>query len=168
MECSLTSSADTWSCVISLRFDYDHSGRPLPSSQKQIFGPVIVNRREVEIWLRRAQAAILSPHLEPSYFEEMTAQELRDTIRADPKTLKFSKNVVCIDISDPFATDLSFVDLPGERSLLGTPYLTANCLCLSRPDPERSSRHHRPCQGPCGFIYWYEQLSPKYLGTAEP
>jgi hypothetical protein len=29
--------------------------------------------------------------------------------------LKFSRNAVCVDIHDPDATDLSFVDLPGTR-----------------------------------------------------
>jgi hypothetical protein len=118
MECSMSSSADSWSCVVSLRFDYDDIGRPLPSSERKTFSPVITDKGDVEIWLRRAQAAILSPHRSPDVFNSHSAQELRGLAISDTRTLKFSRNIVCIDIKDPDATDLSFVDLPGAHLVL--------------------------------------------------
>jgi hypothetical protein len=115
MECSMSRSTDSWSCTISLRFDYDLDGQH--SHQPAIpFGPPLTSKGEVEIWLRRAQAAILSPHIRPDRFHELSYRELRDTA-SDRRTLKFSKNVVVVDIQDPDATDLSFVDLPGQSDL---------------------------------------------------
>jgi len=78
------------------------------------FGQTITNRSEVEIWLRRAQAAILNPNVAPSSFHTKTIEELRTMKNA----LKFSFNVVCVSIKDPDATDLSFYDLPGKSVLI--------------------------------------------------
>lgn len=112
MECSMSRTTDAWSCSISLRFDYDLDGSH--SHQSAVpFGPTLRAKSDVEIWLRRAQAAILSPHVRSETFHKLSYQELRNTA-ADRRTLKFSKNVVVVDIQDPDATDLSFVDLPGE------------------------------------------------------
>ncbi|KIJ12486.1 hypothetical protein PAXINDRAFT_171167 [Paxillus involutus ATCC 200175] len=108
-ECTMSSSATTWSCTIQLRFDYDSSGHPLPQSRMIPFGAPITNRDEVDTWLRRAQAAILNPNTPPENFHNKTVPELR----AVTSSLKFSRNVVTISIEDPDAIDLSFVDLPG-------------------------------------------------------
>jgi hypothetical protein len=110
MECSLSNSADTWSCKISLRFDY---GSGNLSGRSQAFGAAFTDRSHFEISLRRAQAAILSPHLPSEIFLLKSQQELKAALRDDPRTLKFSKNTVVVDILDPDATNLSFVDLPG-------------------------------------------------------
>src|ERR1700730_8792941 len=96
----MTNSADSWSCVISLRFDYDNQGASLAQSKRIDFGPVITDKDEVEMRLRGAQAAILNPDKDPDDFLNKTEQELRD-VRSK---LKFSKNSVCIDIKDPDAT----------------------------------------------------------------
>jgi hypothetical protein len=137
MECSMTSSEDSWSCVVSLRFDYDNYGRELPKPEGGTFGPVIRDKKDVEIWLRRAQAAILSPHLTWEYFFDKTAEELRNGTKSDPRSLKFSKNVVSVDIKDPDATNLSFVDLPGDLYLI----LLRTCYShRSRVDSKRKSR----------------------------
>lgn len=110
-ECTMISDAESWSCQISLRFDHDTNGNPMPSKVYQ-FGPRITNKDEVEIWMRRAQAAILSPHIaNREIFYKRSLDELR-TLK-DDKMLPFSKNSVCVDIDDPEATDLTFVDLPG-------------------------------------------------------
>jgi vacuolar protein sorting-associated protein 1 len=114
MECSLISSAEEWSCQISLRFDWDKDGRALSQSSRMPFSPVLKEKSEVEIWIRRAQAAILSPHHAPAMFYTRNAEEIRDLAKTDPNMLKFSRNVVCVNIMDPGATDLSFVDLPGK------------------------------------------------------
>lgn len=114
MECSMSRTTGAWTCTISLRFDYDLDGSH--SHQPAVpFGPPLKSKSEVEIWLRRAQAAILNPHLRSETFHKLGYQELRNAA-TDRRTLKFSKNVVVVDIQDPDATDLSFVDLPGELS----------------------------------------------------
>jgi hypothetical protein len=116
MECTLLSAADNerWSCKISLRRGYDNQDRELPNPSATSFGPTLTRPEEVEIWLRRAQSAILSPHLDDRAFETKSRDELRELARNDERTLKFSRNAVCIEIKDPEATDLAFVDLPGE------------------------------------------------------
>ncbi|KZT20530.1 hypothetical protein NEOLEDRAFT_1122565 [Neolentinus lepideus HHB14362 ss-1] len=111
MECTLTSD-DTWFCQISLRFDYDESGTKQLSKDIK-FGPVITDKKDVELWLRRAQAAILSTRTPPSAFYGLSREDIRNAIKNDATMAPFSKNVVCIDIHDPEATDLAFVDLPG-------------------------------------------------------
>jgi vacuolar protein sorting-associated protein 1 len=115
----MTSAGERWSCSITLRTEYDPTGKPLPDSLRQparMFGPdSITNKAEVEVWLRRAQMAILSPHAQQDIFYKMSAQQLKDYASTDEKVLKFSKNVICVKIVDPESTDLSFIDLPGKR-----------------------------------------------------
>ncbi|KAJ7187045.1 P-loop containing nucleoside triphosphate hydrolase protein [Mycena filopes] len=133
MECSMSSSADSWSCKIFLRFDYNSLGTKLPETTASTvaFGSTITDKRTVELWLRRAQAAILSPHIPHQNFYIKTENDLRNP-PADDQRLAFSKNTVVVDLSDPkitgqctirsascamalnnLSTDLSFVDLPG-------------------------------------------------------
>jgi len=119
----MSSSAASWSCTISLRFDYDTDGRKQTSS-RQAFAPNIIDKEGVKIWLRRAQAAILSPHLSPQCFLNKTAEELREERKSDLRILKFSRNVVCVDIEDPDITDLHFDDLPGDHILPSLCYIT--------------------------------------------
>jgi hypothetical protein len=93
---------------------FDNNGRDMLKTVTVPFGRTITNRSEVEVWLRRAQAAILNPNVPSSSFHTKTIEELR-SIR---NTLKFSRNVVCVSIEDPDATDLSFYDLPGKYMLI--------------------------------------------------
>jgi hypothetical protein len=74
----------------------------------------MTDKDSMDIWLRRAQAAILSPHLPYQSFFSKSLEDLRSAMRTDTRMLKFSKNTICLDIMDPDATVLSFVDLPGE------------------------------------------------------
>ncbi|KAH7883417.1 P-loop containing nucleoside triphosphate hydrolase protein, partial [Phlebopus sp. FC_14] len=132
MECTMSSSATSWSCKISLRTDYDTRGHPLPNSTRVTFGPTITDRNSVELWLRRAQAAILNPNTPQEQFHQKTLNELRSL--NGRSELKFSRNVVSIAIEDPDVTDLSFVDVPGKliistlpcRSLIGMSGLIQN------------------------------------------
>jgi vacuolar protein sorting-associated protein 1 len=112
MECTMSSSANAWGCSISLRFEYDGRGLPLSSPRIHPFVPLLTNKNQFELSLRRAQAAILNPDIPHDAFLQKTAQELKDIPQSD-SSLKFSKNIVRVDISDPEATDLSFADLPG-------------------------------------------------------
>ncbi|KAG1851703.1 P-loop containing nucleoside triphosphate hydrolase protein [Suillus subluteus] len=109
MECNMSSHATSWSCTITLRIGFDSNGLDLQKPTNVRFGPKITDRSEFEVWLRRAQAAILNPNVPSSTFHTKTIEELRNI----KNTLKFSRNVVCVSIEDPDATDLSFYDLPG-------------------------------------------------------
>ncbi|KAG1772028.1 P-loop containing nucleoside triphosphate hydrolase protein [Suillus occidentalis] len=109
MECTMSSHATSWSCSITLRLGFDNNGRDLPRTTTVPFGRTITDKNEVEVWLRRAQSAILNPNTPSASFHTKTIEELRNT----RNTLKFSRNVVCVSIEDPDATDLSFYDLPG-------------------------------------------------------
>lgn len=77
------------------------------------FGERITDKGDVEISIRRAQAAILSPHRPPDAFLNKTYDELKEMLEQDTRTRSFSKDVVVVDIEDPDGTDLLFVDLPG-------------------------------------------------------
>lgn len=115
MECNMSSLGNAWSCTISLRLEYDNGGRALSKGPSVVsFGPQILDRDEFEISLRRAQAAVLNPHIAPQDFLGKSAQDIKDMAQIDSKTLKFSKNTVCVNITDPEATDISFADLPGK------------------------------------------------------
>ena len=107
----MSASATTWSCKIKLRFDYDSWGCSALQQREIAFGPTITDKNDADVWLRRAQAAILNPDLAPDSFYRKSIQDLKNLTSTNP--LKFSRNVVSIFIEDPGATDLSFVDLPG-------------------------------------------------------
>lgn len=113
----MSSSASTWSCQISLRYEYDEAGVKMSATQHS-FSPVLTDRGEVELWIRRAQVAILSLHRTVTECQSLSEDHLKEIQRllqknGDRSILQFSKNVVCVDIKDPDATDLSFIDLPG-------------------------------------------------------
>lgn len=113
MECSMSSNADAWSCQITLRYSVDGNGRNLAIPERALFGPPIRDKESMELWLRRAQAAILSPHMEHGDFHDKTLEDLQEAMRTDLNVLPFSKNVIQVEVEDPDLTDLSFIDLPG-------------------------------------------------------
>src|SRR6266571_563593 len=103
MECTLSSDAQSWSCTLEIRKEYDANGNRLSSIEREPFGNVIVNKSDVELWVRRAQAAVLNPQRSPSDFYDMSVDYLREL-----SNNKASKNVVQINVKDPEATNLSF------------------------------------------------------------
>ncbi|KAF7976887.1 hypothetical protein HWV62_5431 [Athelia sp. TMB] len=114
MECYMAGSAGSWSCTIELRMPYDNKGKLLSGAPRRVpFGPRLTEKGQFELTLRRAQAAILNPHLPVDTFLPMTVEELKAHQNQDPQTLGFSKNTVSVNIEDPEATDLVFADLPG-------------------------------------------------------
>lgn len=115
----MSSDVDSWSCSIEISNEFSADGRPLDLPNTIPFGPPFIqNKGEVELWIRRAQAAILSPHRPPADFIRMSEAELKLNAKADQsRILQFSKNVVQVNVNDPSATDLSFVDLPGNLIL---------------------------------------------------
>jgi len=109
----MSSNAKSWSCTITLRLGV---GSNVPDQKPTTvpFGRTITDKSEVEVWLRRAQAAILNPSISPSNFHTKSIDELRSMKNA----MKFSRNVVCVLIEDPDATDLSFYDVPGKCMMI--------------------------------------------------
>jgi hypothetical protein len=104
---------EQWSCTISLRLEFDANGDPYPIQETVPFGPTLTNKDEVEIWLRRAQAAILSPHIQSSDFHGKSRDDIGQLQKTDKHMKGFSKNTIHVDVKDPDITGLSFVDLPG-------------------------------------------------------
>jgi vacuolar protein sorting-associated protein 1 len=113
MECSMSSNADAWSCQITLHHSVDIDGRSLAMPERTHFGPPITDKESVQLWIRRAQAAILSPHMEQNDFCNKSLEELQEMMRTDRNILPFSKNMIQVEVKDPDLTDLSFIDLPG-------------------------------------------------------
>lgn len=118
MELRLSSSNDAWSCQISIRWEYATSGKRNDEIKETLFGGRITEKCDVELALRRAQAAVLNPEVPSTQFLGMSAEELRKNFTPEAGSLLFSRNVVCIDLIGPELTDLSFIDLPG-MSLAG-------------------------------------------------
>ncbi|KAF8637496.1 hypothetical protein AX17_002781 [Amanita inopinata Kibby_2008] len=112
MECSMA-QASTWSCNITLRLQFDEDGDAYASLRSEAFGPVLTNRADVDIWLRRAQAAILCPHLPAENFYNKTKQDLEALRELDDQMHQFSRNTIHVNVKDPEVTGLSFIDLPG-------------------------------------------------------
>ncbi|KAL4247786.1 hypothetical protein AB1N83_014132, partial [Pleurotus pulmonarius] len=112
-ECKLSSSATTWSCVVTLRFTTDVNGQTLGQPRTIIFGPAITDKSDVEERIRRAQRAILNPSTSYQTFLNGDDEDL-------PKSeLTFSTNCVTLQISGPDVADLSFCDLPGLIASVG-------------------------------------------------
>jgi hypothetical protein len=110
MECRMSSSDGPWSCKISIRWEFDDQGNPQNSVSEVPFGNVIYVKGEVELALRRAQAAVLHPGISATKFLSLPAEDIKNV---KGTSLPFSRNVVCIDLEGPDLTDLSFIDLPG-------------------------------------------------------
>ncbi|RDB17526.1 Interferon-induced GTP-binding protein Mx2 [Hypsizygus marmoreus] len=113
MECRLSSSPGQWTCQISVRREFDKSGNVLERVSEMPFGPVITDKKEVELALRRAQVAVLNPHLAPADILIQTAEKLTMQPFVSNQSLQFSRDTICIDLEGPDLTDLSFIDLPG-------------------------------------------------------
>ncbi|KAG5640431.1 hypothetical protein DXG03_008697 [Asterophora parasitica] len=111
MECSMSTSAKSWSCSISLQISDNADGTPLAAPQTISFVSDLTDKSHVGLWLIRTQAAILNRHLPYGDFKTKSEVELKKA--PDPKSLPFSKNMVLIEVKDPDSTDLSFIDLPG-------------------------------------------------------
>ena len=76
------------------------------------FGDVITDKKDVELVLRRAQAAILNPHVSRDELFSMDETSLKSLVST--AEIAFSRNVVCVDLEGPALTDIMFLDLPGN------------------------------------------------------
>lgn len=111
MECRLSSSSGPWTCQVSIRWEFDKDGSPKDEVHEVPFGGVITSKADVELTLRRAQAAVLNPNISPSKYLTLSVENLKTH---PTNELQFSRNVVCVDLSGPELTDLAFIDLPGS------------------------------------------------------
>ena len=118
MEVNMINSAGLWSCQITLRVEFGESGARLPEVIRIPFGVPLTSLEDVELALWRAQAAILNYHQESTDLFLTKARDELEYYRSHEAlkkgTLKFTKNVIVVDIFDPTCANLSFVDLPGK------------------------------------------------------
>ncbi|KAL1762150.1 P-loop containing nucleoside triphosphate hydrolase protein [Schizophyllum commune] len=110
MECIMKKTAGPWSCKITIRRVTEQAEEYTGQPSSVDFGPGITRKEDVDIWLRRAQAAVLSPHRSPEYFHNLSADQLKEP---DPARLAFTRNTVVVNLEDSDLTNMSFVDLPG-------------------------------------------------------
>lgn len=151
MECRLSHSREQWSCQIKIRWEYEADGRSPRGEVSEVdFGPLLVDKAQVEPLLRRAQAAILSPNTPASTFVTMGD----DQLKANRSAMPFSRNVVCVELSGPELADLSFVDLPGECLLIQGNYVsTKRASTHHRYRPERRPGHSPSRREPCQVVH---------------
>lgn len=91
------------------------------------FGHVIISKKNVELALRRAQVAVLNPHIDPADILKASAEALTKQRFTSKQSLDFSRDTICIDLEGPELTDLSFVDLPGMHDEVGTNHRRLCC-----------------------------------------
>lgn len=98
---------EAWSCRVFLRRVPTSGATNLSELSKEPFGDDITDKKFVENRVLRAQLAILNPSLPPESFLEGNA------ILGVQTELSFSPSIVCLEITGPEYTDISFIDLPG-------------------------------------------------------
>jgi hypothetical protein len=101
------------------KYVYDTSARNKRATTSKPLGPwidqdpeeilltTITNKKQVPEALKWAQLATLNPGKAPAEFEFVEEAD------SDPMEVKFSPNVIRLDISAPGFPNLSFYDLPG-------------------------------------------------------
>lgn len=112
MELRLIEAETEWSCQISLRREYDETGQRLSRPDEYKFGDSIKDRKEVESMARRAQKALLNPSKDSDKFLDWEFEVSYDD-DANTNELKFTRNVVCLEIKGRNVPNLSLIDLPG-------------------------------------------------------
>ncbi|KAG9301962.1 hypothetical protein G9A89_021006 [Geosiphon pyriformis] len=113
MEIRLIESSSPWECQISLRQEYDDiTEQQLPRPLEYKFGSIIKSPSEVEMMARRAQKALLNPSMNYQLYVNwiFNNNNIKD---AAENHIKFTKNVVCLEIKGPKVPNLSLIDLPG-------------------------------------------------------
>ncbi|KAK0496696.1 P-loop containing nucleoside triphosphate hydrolase protein [Armillaria luteobubalina] len=122
MECRLASSEDPWCCQISIRYEFEpNGGRRLKDVIERKFGDLIMKKSQVESMLRRAQWAVLNPKLSYEHILGMSMHEMEHNFSNG--TLRFSRNVVCVDLKDPTETVKLVEDMVVS-------HIAGNCLIL--------------------------------------
>ncbi|CAG8699061.1 641_t:CDS:2, partial [Acaulospora colombiana] len=113
MELQLIESEEPWECQISLRHEYDEDGKPLLRPNETKFGAKIYNPKDVELMARRAQKALLNSSDSIDRYLDWNFDITRCNGDSDSNSLKFTKNIVCLEIKGNNVPNLSLIDLPG-------------------------------------------------------
>lgn len=115
MECRLKHSDEPWKCQVWLRWETDTNGNKITPKEVP-FGPLLHDKGDLELMIRRAQLAILNPSLPETSFFSFDIESLGEGEHPDgsKRQFQFSESVVCLNISGQDLTDLSFIDLPGK------------------------------------------------------
>ncbi|KAI8819361.1 P-loop containing nucleoside triphosphate hydrolase protein [Fimicolochytrium jonesii] len=107
--------ATEWNCTVKLRYEYDSMGRPLKAVKEIPFGTELHKKEDVELIVRRAQKALLNPSTNVTQFLQYNFDDSTASTRdaeAAKNELRFSKNVICLDIRGA-GVNLTLIDLPG-------------------------------------------------------
>ncbi|CAG8463440.1 14419_t:CDS:2 [Racocetra fulgida] len=113
MELRLSEVPKTWSCQVSLRKEYDEHEKRLSNPIETKFGSPIDDPDKVELMARRAQKALLNPMKESDEYIDWDFKDQTYEDDSQLNGLKFTKNVVCMEIKGPNVPNLSLIDLPG-------------------------------------------------------
>jgi hypothetical protein len=103
---------DKWICHVFLRRYSSSGGANSSELSKERFGDDITDSDLVKDRVERAQLAILNPSSPAETFLDANADL---SIQSE---LSFSNSIVCLEITGPDYSDISFVDLPGTSSKL--------------------------------------------------
>ena len=106
IECRLMRGPE-WSCRVFLRRVSTSGGQSAFGQTKEQFGDPVTDKDVLENLVLRAQLAILNPSLPSETFLDPDVD-----LRCQSE-LSFTPNIVCLEITGPDYTDISFVDLPG-------------------------------------------------------
>ncbi|CAG8489032.1 10797_t:CDS:2 [Ambispora gerdemannii] len=113
MEIRLMDSKNRWECQIKLRKEYDNNDdKKLSRPEEFKFGDIIIDKANVELMARRAQKALLNPTRNWTEYLNWTFSTSNE-VDARQNEIKFTKNVVCLEIKGPKVPNLSLIDLPG-------------------------------------------------------
>ena len=98
-----------WSCAIFLRRRQrsPSGGQTSFGLPKEPFGGVIIDSGLLTDRILRAQLAVLNPQTPSHTFLDVNAD-----LNA-PTEVSFTSDVVCLEITGPDYSDISFIDLPG-------------------------------------------------------
>ncbi|KAI9441569.1 P-loop containing nucleoside triphosphate hydrolase protein [Lactarius indigo] len=113
IECRLTRGDGPWSCQVFLRRFTASNGTSVSDLPKEPFGDPITDKDLLEHRISRAQFAILNPSTPAGTF-------LEGDVDPGSNELTFSSNIVCLEITGPEYSEISFVDLPGLIHNVGT------------------------------------------------
>ncbi len=106
IECRLM-RGETWSCRVFLRRYSTSGGANSSDLSKEPFGDAITDSDSVKDRVERAQLAILNPSWPAETFLDANVDFCA------PAEISFSSSIVCLEITGPEYSDISFVDLPG-------------------------------------------------------
>ena len=106
IECRLMRGSE-WSCKVFLRRVPTSGGRSAFGQTKEPFGGPVTDQNLVENLVLRAQLAVLNPSVPLETFLDPGVNF------SGTSELSFTPNIVCLEITGPDYTEISFVDLPG-------------------------------------------------------